>query len=196
MPFSDLWLVHRARSGDRRAFGSLYDRHGARVFNLLRRLCADATAAEDLTQETFLRAHSALGTWRGRGSFSSWLAGIAVRCYRNTHRQARAEDALDEGVAAGIGGDPLSALAASEMRRLLDNAILQLPDTSRVAFVLVYVERLSYKEAAALLEIPIGTVQSRLASAKERLQVILAGTIAAPASSEAPITKEANSHAS
>lgn len=196
MPLSDIWLVQRARLGDKRAFGAIYDRHGPRVFNLLRRLCADSTAAEDLAQETFLRAHAALATWRARGSLSSWLVGIAIRCYRNSRRQARAEDRLDEGLAAGIGFDPLSALATSEARTLLDSAILQLPDTSREAFVLVYVECLSYKEAAALLEIPIGTVQSRLASAKERLQAILAGTIVAPVSSEAPTSKGANSHAS
>ena len=175
MPLPDFWLVQRARAGDKAAFGALYDRYGPRVYNLLRRLCADSPQAEDLTQGTFLAAYSSLAGWRGRGSLGSWLCGIAVRLYRNSRRsQGPDQGELDETVAAGAESDPLAACTAAEARSLLERVVADLPDSCREAFVLVYVESFSYKEVASLLDVPVGTVQSRLNRAKLLLRVKLA----------------------
>ena len=116
MPVPDFWLVRRARSGDPAAFGVLYDRHAPRVYGLLRRLSGDATASEDLTQETFLSAYRSLNAWRGAGAFSSWLCGIAVRCYRNANRRRIPEDELDETAPADSGSDPLARCTAGKRR--------------------------------------------------------------------------------
>jgi RNA polymerase sigma-70 factor (ECF subfamily) len=178
MPLPDFWLARGARAGDKAAFGALYDRHGPRVYNLLRRMCADASLAEDLTQETFLAAYRSLAVWRGRGAFGSWLCGIAVRLYRNSRRsQSLDQEELDETVAAGADCDPLAACTAAEARSLLDRALLELPDSCLEAFVLVYIESFSYKETATLLDVPVGTVQSRLNRAKRLLQVKLSSWV-------------------
>lgn len=174
MPVPDFWLVRRTRSGDPAAFGVLYDRHAPRVYSLLRRLSGDATASEDLTQETFLSAYQSLSAWRGAGAFSSWLCGIAVRHYRNASRRRVPEDGLDEMAPAGGGSDPLAHCTAREAKDALEDAIQELPDSCREAFVLVYVEEFAYKEAARLLDVPVGTVQSRLHRAKRLLQARLA----------------------
>lgn len=174
MPVPDFWLVRRTRSGDPAAFGVLYDRHAPRVYSLLRRLSGDATASEDLTQETFLSAYQSLSAWRGAGAFSSWLCGIAVRHYRNENRRRVPEDELDEMAPADSGSDPLAHCTAREAKDALEDAIRELPDSCREAFVLVYVEEFAYKEAARLLDVPVGTVQSRLHRAKRLLQARLA----------------------
>ena len=178
MPFTDLWLVYRVRTGHRAEFDTLYSRHASRVYNFLRRLCADATLAEDLTQDTFLAAYQSLTTWNRRGAFSTWLCGIAVNCYRLRCRQPLREehdDALDENSPAPPQTDPLTQYTEQESLRLLEKAIHQLPDACREAFVLVYVEEFPYKEAAALLDIPVGTLQSRLNRAKNLLHKRLSG---------------------
>jgi len=174
MPVPDFWLVRRARSGDPAAFGALYDRHAPRIYNLLRRLSGDATTSEDLTQETFLSAYQSLSAWRGAGAFSSWLCGIAVHHYRNANRRRIPEDELDETASADSRSDPLARCTALEARGALEDAIRELPDSCREAFVLVYVEEFAYKEAARLLDVPVGTVQSRLHRAKRLLQSRLA----------------------
>ena len=87
MPKDERQLVRRCLSGDHNAFGALYDAHASRVFSLLCRLIGDPAESEDLTQETFLAAYSALGSWRGEGAFSTWLCGIAFRLYANAQRR-------------------------------------------------------------------------------------------------------------
>lgn len=179
IPIPDFWLVRRAQGGDEKAFGALYDRHAPRVYNLLRRLCggSDIATAEDLMQETFLAAHRSLPSWRGAGAFSSWLCGIAVRCYRSRHRGERGlpdPQTLDENAPAPADSDPLARFDQAEARRALDAAIAALPALCREAFVLVYVEEMAYKEAAALLDVPVGTLQSRLNRSKTLLRARLA----------------------
>jgi RNA polymerase sigma-70 factor (ECF subfamily) len=194
MSIPDFWLVRRAKSGDKDAFGALYDRHGPRVYNLLRRMAGgDTSLAEDLTQETFLSAYQSLANWRGVGAFSSWLCGIAVRCYRNQARRSGAslEEPLDEQAPASSESDPLLHYTRAEARQLLDTAIAELPPLCREVFVLVYVEGFAYREVATLLEVPLGTVQSRLNRAKRQLHTRLSDTFAEPSTP----AKGANSHA-
>jgi RNA polymerase sigma-70 factor, ECF subfamily len=172
----DRKLVRRSLDGQADAFGLLYDRHGPRVYQLLRRLTANDALAQDLAQETFLAAHRCLGDWRGQGALGTWLCGIAVRLYRNAVRtDARhpAEPLDDQEALPSPEGDPLRHLAQRELRDRLEAAIEELPPSYRDAFVLVKVEGLSYREASDWLGVPLGTVQSRLWRAVCRLQVLL-----------------------
>ena len=167
-------LLQKSRSGDKDAFGRLYDRHGPRVFQLLRRLTGSASSAEDLTQETFLTAWKTLGRWEGHGAFSTWLCGIALNHSRTHRRSQKDADLLDETVEpAALDADPLLHLTRREAERVLEEAISSLPDTCREAFVLVRVEGLRYQEAAALLGVPLGTVQSRIHRATALLKAQL-----------------------
>ena len=161
----DAKLVRRTLNGDSSAFGTLYDRHAARVFRLLFRLSQDRMQAEDTTQEVFITAYRSLANWKARGELSSWLCGIAVRLHRK-HCSSNAHlvmEPLDEDYQDTVlENDPLDALTHDEAQRCIEKAIEELPFAYREAFVLLKVEKMSQKQVAELLEIPIGTVQSRL----------------------------------
>ncbi|MBC8135201.1 MAG: sigma-70 family RNA polymerase sigma factor, partial [Fibrella sp.] len=168
MPLLDTWLVHRARAGDTRSFEKIYHRHGSRVYSLLRRLTGgDESTAEDLTQETFLAAYRSLAAWRGDGSLTTWLCGIAIRLYRQHHRGTQEDDPLDDALpTCDDDSNPLARCERAQVGRELEVAIASLPTICRETFVLTYVEGFAYKEVASHLGIPIGTVQSRLNKAK------------------------------
>lgn len=176
-PFpTDAQLIRKCLHGQSNAFGVLYDRHAGRVFRLLRQLTGDATEAEDLTQETFLAAHQALGAWRGEGAFSTWLCGIAYRRYASRRREQPPDcEPLDLHLELSVQhGDPFAHCTRHEREQRITNAIAALPTVCRDVFVLVKVEGLAYREAAHLLDVPVGTVQSRLWRATRLLQVSLA----------------------
>lgn len=164
MPDPDQNLVQRCLQGDTQAFGTLYDRHAPRVHRLLARLTGNTTQAEDLTQETFITAYRTLGAWRRQGAFSSWLGGISVRLYRKSQRHPHwlETELPDENDLPGLESDPLDILTRQEAGQRLDTAIGELPDAYREVFVLLWVEEMKQREVATLLELPIGTVQSRL----------------------------------
>lgn len=175
---SDRWLVRRTLAGNRDAFGRLYDKYSPRVFHFLRRLTASDTEAEDLAQETFVAAYEALSQWRGEGAFSTWLCGIAFRKYSHQFRRAVLTDELTEAVedmlpTLDTSSDPLARCTRREREQAVEKAIAALPRLSREVFILVRVEEMSYKDAAALLGVPIGTVQSRLFRATQELQAAL-----------------------
>lgn len=175
MPLLDRWLVRRACAGETRAFEKLYARHVSRIYNLLRRLTGgDEATAEDLAQETFLAAYRSLTAWRGEGALSTWLCGIAVRLYRQHCRADRSTEELSETLPAeNDSSDPLAHCHRNQVLRHLETGIAALPDLYREAFVLAYVEGFAYKEVAMLLSVPVGTVQSRLNTAKKLLRLHL-----------------------
>ncbi len=181
MSGSDRQWVRRSLNGDRGAFDLLYHRHVPRVFHFLRRLTGDEADAEDLTQETFLAAYGALASWRGEGSLGTWLCGIAFRQYAAARRQRRLEtEPLDEEselTAMAPGADPLAHCLQQEQLRRIEAALAALPPLPREVFVLVKVEGLSYREAAAWLNVPLGTVQSRLWRAVCMLQQALSDLV-------------------
>jgi RNA polymerase sigma-70 factor (ECF subfamily) len=140
---------------------------------LLRRLTGDEVLAVDLAQETFLAAYRSLRSWQGRGSFGTWLCGIAVRLYADERRrQTRLEtEPLDDDLPlTASDGDPLAFCTAREGALRIERAIADLPAPYREAFVLVKIEGLPYRDAARSLGVPLGTLQSRLWRAVVLLQ--------------------------
>ena len=173
---TDAQLVRRCLNGKPEAFATLYQRHAVRVFRLLRQLCGNATEAEDLTQETFLAAYKALAAWRGEGAFGTWLCGIAYKRFASARRNREQplellEDHLE---LPDPDSDPLLRCTRREREQLVAQAIQALPPVCRDVFVLVKVEGFAYREAAQVLEVPVGTVQSRLWRATRLLQIALA----------------------
>ena len=182
----DRWLMRRARQGDPEAFGRIYDRHSRQVFHLLRRLTGDdRSQAEDLTQETFVAAYQALPDWRGEGKLSTWLCGIAYRRYASSRRRQIPQEPWDDTLPiAAPNADPLLLCTGHQMETALEEAIAALPERAREAFVLVRVEGMRYRDAADLLQIPLGTLQSRLGRAtlllRDRLAAYLPDTAGQP----------------
>ena len=171
-----------AAAGDTRAFEVLVLRYQARIVNYASAMVRDAGAAEDVAQETFVRAWRGLGRFRGESSFKTWLYRIATNVAR-THldrhgRQARIADrSLDdeaEPLQAGDVPSPAPDAETSLVRReAIDRALSELPDELRLALVLRDVEGLDYKEIAGVTGAPIGTVESRIFRARRRLRTLL-----------------------
>jgi RNA polymerase sigma-70 factor (ECF subfamily) len=176
MQSDDRQLVQRSLEGDHGAFDRLYDRHAPRVFHLLRRLTGSDADAEDLTQETFLAAYRDLLQWHGRGAFGTWLCGIAFHQYTGLRRRVAPETELleDDPRLSVPEADPLAHCLREERKQRIESAIVGLPPLFREAFVLVKVEGLTYRQAAAFLGQPMGTVQWRLWRAVCLLQAALA----------------------
>ena len=178
----DRAAVEDARAGDGGAFEVLVLRHQARIVNYASAIVHDAGAAEDVAQETFVRAWRGLARFRGESAFKTWLYRIATNVAR-THldrrgRQARIGDrSLDdetEPLQAGDVPSPAPDAETSLVRReAIDRALAELPEELRVALVLRDVEGLDYKEIAGVTGAPIGTVESRIFRARRRLRTLL-----------------------
>ena len=178
----DRAAVDAARSGDAGAFESLVLRYQARIVNYASALVRDAGAAEDVAQETFVRAWRGLGRFRGESAFRTWLYRIAANVAR-THldrrgRQARiADGSLDDETEPLQADDVASAAPDAETslvtREAIDRALAELPDELRLALVLRDVEGLDYKEIAGVTGAPMGTVESRIFRARRHMRTLL-----------------------
>lgn len=169
-------LVSRAQHGDRSAYGELVRRYHASVIHVVYRLCGDAHLAEDAAQEAFIRGWQHLPSYHPHSPFRNWLYQIAVNVALDTLRKETkvSPKALDDLPLATSDPSPETAVIQAERRSLVQKAILTLPPSSRVVLVLREYEGLSYQEIASALEIPIGTVMSRLNFGRSRLKEILA----------------------
>jgi RNA polymerase sigma-70 factor (ECF subfamily) len=138
----ELELVAKAAAGDDDAFRTLVERHGRMVYGLAYRITAEAASAEDVVQETFMRAHRALHRFDGRAQFSTWLHRIATNAALDVtrHRRVRSEvayegdDAIDPAPSADPGPDRVAESA--DLKRALDRAMKSLSPLERLAFVL------------------------------------------------------------
>lgn len=168
---SDLDLCRAAAGGDHAAFELLVGRHAPRLFRLALSLCGSRLDAEDLCQETFLAAYEGIGRFGGRSSFRTWLTAILIRRSSRWWRKRKREAYR---VTIEDGQVDRSDASAAERRLDLIEAIRSLPEDFRDVVVLRELEGLSYEEIAQVMEVPCGTVQSRLHRARMMLKESLA----------------------
>ncbi len=172
-------LIGKARKGDKEAFSQLVRLHQKRIYYLVYRFCRDHDAADDLAQETFVKAYMALDSFREEFRFSSWISTIATNLalnhLRRQKRQVSTEDYPIEEIIAdpNPGADPARRLADKEIMAKLDDEVDKLPPEFKAVFVLRMHEELSYEDIAGRLGIEIGTVMSRLYRARTRLKKAL-----------------------
>ena len=173
-------LVIRAQKGDRNAYSELVSLHSRGVLNVIYRMCGDAQLAEDAAQETFIRAWSHLGSFRTEASLRNWLYRIALNTATDMLRREKhiLPGAMDDLQLVDPGLSPEGLFIEQEQTNLVQQAIRSLPDSSRQVLVLKEYEGLSYREIADALEIPIGTVMSRLNYARGFLREKLEGKLA------------------
>lgn len=181
----DAELVRFARSGSPAAFRAIMERHNRRLFRAVRSVLKDDAEAEDALQDAYLQAFAGLDGFRGEAELSTWLMRIALNEAFARLRRRRRADALSEEIEAGMGvivdfpfqrtaaADPERLAAGTEIRRLLERAIDELPDAFRTVFVLRCVEQLSVEETAAALGVPEETVKTRLHRSRGKLQSAL-----------------------
>ncbi len=177
-------LVERAKCGDAEAYESLVRNYQHRIYRLCLAMTGTHPAADDLAQDTFLKAYLALARFREGTSFSAWIRRIAVNASLNYLKRRRREEPLgdDPGDTSGAVfsskiGTPHEQLLRNDIDRALDTALGALPPKLRVVFTLHAVEGLKYEEIARTIGVPVGTVMSRLSRARSRLQKALAGRL-------------------
>lgn len=165
-------LVTQAQNCDRNAFSELVRLHAQGVLNVIYRMCGDAQLAEDAAQETFIRAWQNLSSYRAGTSLRNWLYRIAVNAGTDMLRKEKRilPDAIED-LHLADGAPGLEALVSQRERTaMVQAAILSLPDASRAVLVLREYEGLSYQEISSALDIPLGTVMSRLSYARNLLK--------------------------
>lgn len=155
--------IRAAAAGDSRAFESLVREHQAIVVRFVRHLVGDESVADDIAQETFIRVHRRLGTFRFRSRFTTWLLQIARNAAVDELRGRARRERL--ALAAPAAAPPSAPDARAELRA----ALASLSPTVVEALVLVEVFGLPYTEAGTVLGVPTGTVKSRVFQARRKL---------------------------
>lgn len=176
-------LIERAQGGDLTAFNSLVLRFQDPLYSLALRMLGSPQAAEDATQEAFIRAWRRIDSFKG-GRFQSWLFTIVANLSRDELRrrarrpQTSLDAARDDPDRASLdpvddSPSPQANAETGDLRGVLERALQQLPDDWREIVVLSDVQDLAYDEIARITELPLGTVKSRLSRARGRLRDIL-----------------------
>jgi RNA polymerase sigma-70 factor, ECF subfamily len=169
----DAHLVARFQAGDQHAFVVLMERHERRIYNLAFRMLGRSEDARDATQDAFLSCFRHLGSFRGDSAFSTWIHRIAVNaCYdliRKRTPTVSLDDQIGEPAVSPDHGD--QAAVATDVQR----ALLRIPVEFRAALVMHEVLDLPVEEIAEALDVPIGTVKSRLHRGRVAMGRILAG---------------------
>jgi RNA polymerase sigma factor (sigma-70 family) len=170
---SDSDLIARVLlDDDHHAFGELVKRHQSVVRGTLRKLTAgNETLADELAQETFLKAYRALGKFRGEAKFSTWLYRIAYNVFQSDRRAAKLTEEFDE---AAHTEPQAPANEAIDLKHDLAAALGRLNANERLAVTLCYTTGLTHEEAAAVLQWPLGTVKTNILTGKEKLRRYLA----------------------
>lgn len=166
----DRALVARYLENDRDAAGALVDRYQQRLFNVALRMLGNVQDAEDVTQTVFLNAFLKLGTYDPRFKFFSWIYRMTVNESLNMLKGRKPAMPLDDDLdilAPGAEGD------RAEAEDRVGRALMSLKPDDRAVVVLRHFVSFSYQEIAAVLEIPVQTVKSRLFTARERLRLSL-----------------------
>ena len=180
---SDRDLVDRAREGDEQAFAQLVRRHQQRIHRLALHNLRDRAEAEDVTQETFIRAYRALARFDGRSEPYTWFYRIAVNLSLNAIRSRKSQRTTNEGddprLEALIGekrsdADPPAQAAQRQLYEALAQGIDELSETLRTTLVLVCMDGRSHEEASAILGAPEGTIAWRVHEARRKLREFMA----------------------
>ncbi len=184
-------LVKRAQTGDLTAFEQLFNHYQRGIYNLVYQMVRNDSDAADITQDAFIRAWKALPRLQAPEAFGSWLYRVATNLGRNwirDHGRVRTES-LDQPFSddeeggqrdiADLTKDPAQTLQTSDMKDVVQKAIMTLSDDHRTVVTLHHIEGMSVEEIAGIMDCSVGTVKSRLSRARDHLRRKLAGYVEA-----------------
>ncbi len=174
-------LIARVQQGQRRAFDELVRRYKGRLHSFILRMVHEPVEADELTQDTLIRAYVHADKYREIARFSTWIFTIATNLVRNRMRQRRREPSLlplnpapeDDEIPLDppdLGPDPSRAVESQELGRMISLATSRIPEKYRVPFLLREVEQLSYEEIQKVTGLKLGTVRSRINRARTRFR--------------------------
>jgi RNA polymerase sigma-70 factor, ECF subfamily len=180
--FDESALVERAKAGDMEAFSELVTHYDRRVFRMAKQITQNDDDAEDVLQETFLKAYTHLDNFQGNSKFYTWLVRIAVNEALMKLRKRRSDRTvpLDEPIDTGEDempreiavwdGNPEESYSREELASILDQAVQSLKPAYRTVFILRDIEEMSIEETAEILNLSISAVKSRLLRARLQLR--------------------------
>ena len=178
----DQTLIDQCLAGRREAFGQLVERYQHRLYHGLLHALGSAEDAQDIAQEAFVHAFEKLSSFKGEAAFYSWLFRIAlnasVSARRKTRRmsasvETRRDESGLEPTDENPASEPSYAMDVSDRQRLVRQALSELSEEFRTALVLKEMDGMSYEEIAEVIEVPLGTVRSRIHRARLELRAKL-----------------------
>lgn len=181
----DQMLIERAQKGDRSSLNALIRKHEARAFQYAFRLCRNPDTAADIVAEAFIRVNNALPNFKGQSAFTTWLYRILTNCYLDSRKRDKSKylTSLDTVLQTGEGEverqfedpgrTPQQEAERNDREQRIIDAVNELPDYQRAMIVMYHSEMLSYEDISAALDLPVGTVKSRLNRARLSLREIL-----------------------
>ena len=173
---NELLLISRARGGDRDAFGELVEQYRDNVYRLAYRMCGNAYDADEAAQEAFVAAWRALPNFRGDAKFSTWLYRLTTNAAIDVMRREKHHQTVGDGEMVDLADDadsPQETVERTEQQEAVQKALDTLSEEYREVLLLRYMEELDYAEIAEVLQLPSGTVKSRINRAKAALKAAL-----------------------
>jgi RNA polymerase sigma-70 factor, ECF subfamily len=178
----DRVLIERAQRGDREAFNSLIRKHERRAYQYAFRLTSNPEEASDVVAEAFVRVYSALHNFKGQSAFTTWFYRILTNCFLDIRKREKSRPAVSlEAALQTPDGElerqiedpsisPHEESERAERARSVEEAVSHLPEYQKAMIVMYHAEMMSYEEIAEALDLPIGTVKSRLNRARLSLR--------------------------
>ena len=173
-PIEDLELIRRSQSGDTEAYDQLVSKYRAKIFTMVHGMVRNEHDALDLVQEGWLKAWQSIQQFKGRSSFYTWLYRITMNVTIESLRRKRQREEIEliDAIASFLPS-PRANYRRTEIQEKVESALAKLSPEHRAVVVLKELEGLHYREIAEVLNIPVGTVMSRLFYAKKQLQSLL-----------------------
>ncbi len=181
----DQMLISRSQGGDRSAFNALIRKHEARAYQYAYRLTRNPEEAADVVAEAFVRVFNALHNFKGQSAFTTWLYRILTNCFLDIRKKERSRPSTSlEAALHTPDGElerqvedpsrtPHEETERNERERRVESAVTLLPEYQKAMIVMYHAEMMSYEEIATALDLPIGTVKSRLNRARLSLRELL-----------------------
>jgi len=185
----DALLIERCQKGDRSAFNLLVERYEDRAYKYAFRLTRNQDEASDVVSDAFLRVYNALPNFKGQSAFGTWLYRIVTNCFLDLRKKQKDRSAVSlEQSMTMDGGEvqrqiedpsrgPEQIAEVNARESAVQGALEVLPEFQKAMLVMYHVEGLSYEEIAAALDLPLGTVKSRLNRARLALRDALSGSM-------------------
>jgi RNA polymerase sigma-70 factor (ECF subfamily) len=187
--FDDSVLIGQCQRGDRTSFDKLVEKYEARAYQYAYRLTRNSDEAADIVAEAFLRVYNAIGNFRSQSAFGTWLYRILTNCYLDQRKRdrSRLQTSLDTTVQTPAGeferqiedtrDGPVEETERAAREEAVQRALEKMPEYQRAMLVMFHAEGLAYEEIAEALDLPIGTVKSRLNRARVALRDLLANNM-------------------
>lgn len=179
---TDQDYIEQIRSGNVNAYAALVTKYKSMIFTLAVRMVGNREDAEEVAQDTFVKAYKALNTFKGTSKFSTWLYRIVYNTsldYIKKNKRIILSDHIDEINEADIGSmqNALTYIEAKEKKQMIEKALLQLPEEERVLLTLFYFEELSLKEISEIVKISYDNVKIKLHRSRKKLYHILKNVV-------------------